>query len=195
MTDVIFKLKFAAKQFQRDAARAEKDEKAERLKVKKAIEKSDAEVAKIHAQNAIRKKSEALNFLRLSSRIDAVATRVSTASKMSQISKTMGGIVKGMDKVLDSMDAAKISKVMDDFEKNMESLDVATGFMDSAMASQSAMSCPEDQVQDLLEAVADEHKIKLSVSMGGPSSQKLEVPEDMDDLDARLAKLKEGRMG
>lgn len=34
------------------------------------------EVAQVHAENAIRKKNEALNYLRMSARIDAVAARV-----------------------------------------------------------------------------------------------------------------------
>ena len=35
--------------------------------------------ARIHAENAIRKKNEALNYTRMSARIDAVAARVQTA--------------------------------------------------------------------------------------------------------------------
>ena len=46
----IFNLKFAAKQLQRSAVKCEKDEKAERLKVKKAIEKGLTDNAKIYAE-------------------------------------------------------------------------------------------------------------------------------------------------
>lgn len=40
------------------------------------------EGAKIYAQNAIRKKAEALNYLRLASRLDAVVSRLDTQAKM-----------------------------------------------------------------------------------------------------------------
>lgn len=43
------------------------------------------EGARLHAANAIRKKNESLNLLRLSSRIDAVASRVQTAVTMHQV--------------------------------------------------------------------------------------------------------------
>lgn len=43
------------------------------------------EGARIYAANAIRKKNEALNLLRLSSRIDAVASRVQTAVTMRKV--------------------------------------------------------------------------------------------------------------
>ena len=38
-----------------------------------AIEKGNAEGARIYAQNAIREKNSGLNYLRMSARIDAVA--------------------------------------------------------------------------------------------------------------------------
>jgi charged multivesicular body protein 1 len=76
-----------------------------------AIEKGDMETAKIYANNAIREKNQALNFLRLSSRIDAVSQRVQTAVSMGQLTKSMGSTVKGLDKVLATMDIEKISKV------------------------------------------------------------------------------------
>ncbi len=59
-----------------------KQEKAEKLKIKKAIEKGNLEGAKIYAQNAIRKKTEALNYLKLGSRLDAVVSRLDTQAKM-----------------------------------------------------------------------------------------------------------------
>ena len=34
------------------------------------------DVAQVHAENAIRKKNESLNYIRMSARIDAVAARV-----------------------------------------------------------------------------------------------------------------------
>lgn len=133
----IFNLKFTSKQLVRGSKRAEKDEKSEKLKVKKAIEKGNIDGAKIYAQastaeptpypmhrlccdsrdrapclpactgadqllemhldnahaahvdiavsectcvlqNAIRKKTEALNYLRLASRLDAVVSRLDT---------------------------------------------------------------------------------------------------------------------
>lgn len=43
------------------------------------------EVAKIHAENAIRQKNQSVNFLRMSARVDAVAARVQTAVTMNQV--------------------------------------------------------------------------------------------------------------
>ena len=67
--------------------------------VKKAIEKGNIDGAKIYAQNAIRKKTEALNYLRLASRLDAVVSRLDTQAKMNMINSSMSQIVRALDRV------------------------------------------------------------------------------------------------
>ena len=46
-----------------------------------AIEKNNLDGAKIYAQNAIRKKHEQLNYLKLASRLDAVVSRLETPGR------------------------------------------------------------------------------------------------------------------
>ena len=50
-----------------------------------AIQKGNMEVARIHAENAIRQKNQSINFLRMSARVDAVAARVQTAVTVNQV--------------------------------------------------------------------------------------------------------------
>lgn len=146
LLDQIFNLKFTSKQLVRAAKKCEKEEKDEKLKIKKAIEKGarakrrlllscvispevklgaraerlpasvasltgccpqqsmsrtntqscvwpsfypcrrvlagNMDGARIYGQNAIRKKNEALNYLRLGSRLDAVVSRLDQQAKM-----------------------------------------------------------------------------------------------------------------
>lgn len=77
--DHLFSLKFTVKEFERNSKKCDKEEKAERAKLKKAIQKGNMEVARIHGENAIRQKNQSLNFLRMAARIDAVSSRVQTA--------------------------------------------------------------------------------------------------------------------
>ena len=53
------------------------------------IFKNSLQVAKIHAENAIRQKNQSLNFLRMSARIDATASRVQSAVTTKKVSKSM----------------------------------------------------------------------------------------------------------
>lgn len=51
-----------------------------------ALQQKNTECARVYAENAIRKKNEGLNWLRMSSRVDAVASKVQTAVAMKSVS-------------------------------------------------------------------------------------------------------------
>ncbi|MCJ1381844.1 Vacuolar-sorting protein SNF7 [Xylographa soralifera] len=161
----LFNLKFTAKQLNRQAAKAGKDEVAEKNKLKKAIQQNHSDIAKIYAQNAIRKQNEKLNLLRLASRIDAVSSRVQTAVTMRQVTGSMANVVRGMDSAMKAMDLEKISNVMDKFETQFEDLDVATGYYENATSQATAVGTPQDDVDKLMSQVADEAGVELQTEM------------------------------
>ncbi|KAI9761105.1 MAG: hypothetical protein M4579_001257 [Chaenotheca gracillima] len=161
----LFNLKMTAKQLNRQAAKAAKDETAEKNKLKKAVQQGHADIAKIYAQNAIRKGNEHLNLLRLASRIDAVSSRVQSAVTMRQVTGSMANVVKGMDGAMKSMDLEKISGVMDKFETQFEDLDVATSYYENATSSATATGTPQDEVDKLMNKVADEAGVELHKEM------------------------------
>ena len=82
---------------------------ADHLSSTQAIQQNHPDIAKIYAQNAIRKQNEKLNLLRLGSRIDAVASRVQTAVTMRQVTGSMAGVVRGMEGAMKAMDLEKVS--------------------------------------------------------------------------------------
>jgi charged multivesicular body protein 1 len=69
--------------------KSEKDEAAQKLKVKKALTQGNIEGARIYAENAIRKKNESLNYLRMSSKVDAVRCKVQSAVAVKGVRKIM----------------------------------------------------------------------------------------------------------
>ena len=93
-TDSLFQLKFCSKQLARLSKKAEKEQKTEQNKVKKALEQGNVEVARIHAENAVRKKNESLNYLRMSGKVDAVASRVQSAVTMKGVKFSTNYVLK-----------------------------------------------------------------------------------------------------
>ena len=79
-------MKFAVKELERNSKKCEKEERIEKTKCKKAIQKGNVEGARIHAENAIRQKNQSLNYLRMSARVDAVASRVQSALTTRRVS-------------------------------------------------------------------------------------------------------------
>ncbi|THH30695.1 hypothetical protein EUX98_g3484 [Antrodiella citrinella] len=193
----LFQLKFTAKTLQRQAKKAQKDENAEKSRLKKALQQGNNDGARIYAANAIRKNHEALNLLRLSSRVDAVASRVETAVTMRQVTGNMTSVVKGMDKAMDNMNLDRISLVMDKFESQFSDLDVQTSYMEETMASTTATSTPQDEVEALLRQTAEEANIELQHDLASKDvaslpeiASKEPVREEDDMLAARLRALR-----
>jgi len=192
----LFNLKFAAKQLNRDSKKCEKEEKAERAKLKKAMEKGNMEVARIHAENAIRQKNQALNFLKMSAKIDAVASRVQSAVQTKKVTTSMSGVVKAMDSAMKSMNLEKISNLMDRFEKDFEDLDVQTSVMEGAMNQTTATNVPTDAVENLMKQAADEAGLELNMDLPSAADNTIGTTvqastTEQDELSQRLARLRQ----
>ncbi|XP_076322431.1 charged multivesicular body protein 1a-like [Tachypleus tridentatus] len=195
MEDLMFQLKFSGKQLERLSRKAEKDERVQKSKVKKALQQGNVDGAKIYAENAIRKKHESVNYLRMASKIDAVSSKVQSAVVMKGVTKNMGSVVKALDKAINSMDLQKVSAVMDKFESQFEDLDVRTSVLEDAMGSATTTTTPQQQVDDLIQQVAEENGLEILDQLQGaksvPSSsvsERTSVQED--NLSRRLAALR-----
>lgn len=165
MENLAFQLKFASKNFEKESHRSEKASADAKVKCKKAMEKRNMEGARIYADTAIRQHHQSLQYLKLSSRMEAVAARVDAAVKMRRVTQQMMGVVKGMDKVLGTMDPTKIAAAMDTFERQFESLDVTTGFMDQSIGQSTALSTPEDEVTALMREIADMNQLDVAAEL------------------------------
>uniref|UniRef100_A0A674A1Z3 Charged multivesicular body protein 1B n=1 Tax=Salmo trutta TaxID=8032 RepID=A0A674A1Z3_SALTR len=181
----LFNLKFSAKELQRNSKKCDKEEKAEKAKVKKVSR--DTEPLSLQ-------KNQSVNFLRMSARIDAVASRVQTAVTMNKVTKSMAGVVKGMDATLKSMNLEKISGLMDKFEHQFETLDVQTAQMEDTMSSTTTLTTPQNQVDSLMHELADEAGLDLNMELpqGQTGSVGTSVASvEQDELSSRLAKLRD----
>ncbi|XP_060603045.1 charged multivesicular body protein 1a-like [Ruditapes philippinarum] len=195
MDDTLFQLKFTTKQLERLANKAEKEQKKEQAKVKKAIQQKNIEGARIYAENAIRKKNEGLNYLRFAARVDAVASKVQTALTMKSITKNIGEVTKALDKAMSSMDLEKVGKIMEKFEKQFEDIDVRTSTLESAMGTATTLSTPQDQVESLIMEVAEENGLEVMDQLKdiNPSTASIRDTAETkreDDLSRRLQALR-----
>jgi len=194
MDNTLFQLKFTAKTLNRQAKKAQKDEGTEKNKVKKALQQGNIDGARIYAANSIRKKSESLNLLRLASRIDAVASRVETAVTMRQLTGNMANVVRGMDKAMETMNLDRISLVMDKFESQFADLDVQTSYMEDTISNTTAVTMPQDQVDLLMQQMADEAKVELQQNLESELPEQViakeKVVQEDDNLAERLRALR-----
>ena len=158
-------MKFTSKQLAKESQKAENEEKKEKLKVKAAIEKGVIEVARVYGENAIRKKNESLNYLKLSSKLDAVSSKLKSMQRTKEMTKSFQKIMPKMQQAMKSMDIDKIANTMDQFEQNFESLDIVEENINMSLGQTMATSTPQEQVDKLISQVADEYNIDISSNM------------------------------
>jgi len=193
MEKQLFALKFAAKDMERQSKKCEKMEKEEKVKIKKAIAKGNMAGAQIHAENSIRNKSQALNYLRMAARVDAVASKVQGAVQQRKVTQSMAGVVRNLESALKAMDMTKMAALMDKFETQFEDLDVQSSVMEQTMSDTTATSVPQDKVTALLGQVADEAGLELNMELPGAhttTAASETASTDQDQLSQRLAKLR-----
>jgi charged multivesicular body protein 1 len=197
--DTLLQLRMTSKQLDKLAQKAQKQQELERAKVKKAIEAKNIEGAQIYAENSIRKKSEYLNYLRLSSRVDAVAAKVKSAVAMQSVAKNIGSVTKSLESAMASLDLEKVSKIMEAFEKQFVDLDVKSGVLESTMSSATTLTTPQSEVDSLIKQVAEENGLEIMSKVAeapgtsglasvGASSARSKAEEEV--LTSRLAALR-----
>lgn len=196
INETLFQLRFATKQLDKQAAKAEKQQKAEMNKVKKALQEGPDrhEFAQLYAESAIRKKNEALNYMRLSAKLDGVASRLKTAQAMKNMSKDLTKVTQAMGGALKSMNLEQLAKVMDKFEGQFEDLDVHASVMENSMGSATASTAPTDQVEALIKQVADENGLEVQAQLEAARVGSTQLPNESeatsstreDDLEKRL---------
>ncbi|EDO33910.1 predicted protein [Nematostella vectensis] len=198
--DTLFQLKFSTKQLERFSKKCEKEQKVQESKVKKALMQKNVEGAQIYAENAIRKKNESLNFLRLASRLDAVASRVQSAMMMKQVMVELYAYLGVCSDtylgVCSNTYLGGISATMEKFEGLFEDLDVNTQVMEGSMGAATTLTTPQDQVEALINQVAEENGLEVikqldAVQPGTASLRDSErSTEKEDQLSRRLAALR-----
>merc|ERR1712131_563713 len=175
MTELTFQLRMSSKQLEREAKKAEKEEKAFKQKLQKAIKDQRLEFAQLHAENAIRKKNESLNYLRLASRVDAVASKIKSADNIKSVAKQMGTTTKNLKAAMKTMNLEKITATMDKFEASFDKLDLTTSTMEGAMGSAMATSAPTSAVDALIRQVADENELDVANMLDAAPEQNASV--------------------
>lgn len=139
--------------------------------------------------------NESLDVPYLETQLFVSFSRVQTALQTRKVTNSMAGVVKAMDAAMKGMNLEKISGLMDKFEQQFEDLDVQSSVMENTMNSTVTTSVPQNDVESLMQRVADEAGLELNMELpAGPSStigQSTQVSQEQDELTQRLARLRQ----
>ncbi len=112
---------------------------------------------------------------------------------MRNLTNSIGSVVSSMEKAMQSMNLEQMSKIMDKFEGVFEDMDVRTSYMESGMDRTTTLMTPQDQVDELVQQVADENGLELQMALPGASAGILSsanMDKEDQELTQRLAQLR-----
>ena len=90
------------------------------------------------------------------------------------------------------MHISQISMVMDKFESQFADLDVQTSYMESTMSDTTALATPQDQVDHLIDQVADEAGLEVRQGLG-EAQVPAAVPKETES-ESKVAVEEDGRL-
>lgn len=132
-------------------------------------------------------------MLKLSSRIDGVVMRMESMLKQKQVAKQLAVVSKDLDPLINNNTITKMTFAMDKFEQQFENLDIHSKVMESAIDTGTASAYNENQVDNLLQEIADENamNVKELFEEAGIGQHKINIdkPQETEEEKQQTQKL------
>ncbi|CDJ62393.1 Charged multivesicular body protein 1a, related [Eimeria necatrix] len=161
---VILDLRIKARELKRQSDRCYRESLQEREKIRRALLRQNQEGARIFAQNYVRKKQEGLNSLHMSSKLEAVASRLDGAHRSHQASRLttrIHSVASGLSGALRKLDSSSSLREIELFSKLFDDLDVRSDSVSSLLDASTSSAVPAQQVDKVLTEVASTFGISL----------------------------------
>ncbi|CAG5090346.1 Oidioi.mRNA.OKI2018_I69.PAR.g12566.t1.cds [Oikopleura dioica] len=192
-------LQRAMRDLDRERMNMEKQEKQIIADIKKMAKKNEMATVKIMAKDLVRTRNTCKKFMLMRANIQAVSLKISTIKSQHAMSEAMKGVTKAMGRMNKTMKLPQIQKIMQEFEKQSEIMDMKEEMMNDVMDDAMGGSDDEEETENLVNKVLDELGLENMVEVGAipsavgePTPAQSEEPSaDLDaDLEARLNNLR-----
>ncbi|MCJ1467026.1 Vacuolar-sorting protein SNF7 [Pseudocyphellaria aurata] len=169
LVDSLVELKYFTKTLQRLATKAKQDALKEEKEAEKYLKENLWKSAEECSKIVVQKRSEQDFLLAVRKHVSAIANEVQRAITMRQVMRGMDVATKGLQAAMkNGLDLEKIAVVMEEFGTASGDLNVATSYHDKATSSATAVGVPQDQVDSLMQRLADKVGVELQASMTSP---------------------------
>ncbi|KAJ1934412.1 ESCRT-III subunit protein did4 [Linderina macrospora] len=192
----------AQRELDRERTKMEQQEKKLIADIKKAAKAGQMNACKVMAKDLVRTRRYVQKFYKMRTSLQGVALRIQTMSSNQQMSTAMRGATKAMKSMNASMNLPGMQKVLMEFEKESEMMDMKEDLMNDAIddAMEDDIEDDEEESDQIVQQVLDEIGLQLNDSLGAAPQTVAEqsavaegAADAMDDdaaLQARLDSLR-----
>uniref|UniRef100_T1IQ20 Charged multivesicular body protein 2a n=2 Tax=Strigamia maritima TaxID=126957 RepID=T1IQ20_STRMM len=195
----------AMRDLDRERAKMEQQEKKIIADIKKMAKEGQMDAVKIMAKDLVRTRRYVKKFILMKANIQAVSLKIQTLRSQNAMAQAMKGVTKAMQNMNKQLKLPQIQKIMMEFEKQSEIMDMKEEMMNDAIDDAMGDDDDEEESDAIVSQVLDELGLQVSEQMSDlpsasgslaqPANKKAAVAagpvSDADaDLQARLDNLR-----
>merc|ERR1711868_48301 len=156
----------AMRELDRERAKMEQQEKKIIADIKKMAKQGQMDAVKIMAKDLVRTRRYIKKFMLMRANIQAVSLKIQTLKSQSAMANAMKGVTKAMGSMNKQMKLPEIQKIMMEFEKQSEIMDMKGEMMEDAIDDVMGDEDDEEESDAIVNQVLDELGLQLNDKIG-----------------------------
>ncbi|PWN21699.1 Snf7-domain-containing protein [Microstroma glucosiphilum] len=173
-------LQKAQRELDRERTKLEQQEKKLVAEIRQNAKQGQMSACKIQAKDLVRTRKHIQKFYQMKTQLQAVSLRIQTLRSNQQMGEAMKGATKAMGMMNRSMNLPQVQRIMREFERESEVMDMKEEMMsdavDQAMDDEADGIGEEEEGDAILKEVLDSIGVDLSQSLGEAPTASLNDP-------------------
>lgn len=158
----------AMRDLDRERMRMEQQEKKIIADIKKlAKDGHQMEAVKIMAKDLVRTRRYVKKFMLMKANIQAVSLKIQTLKSQNTMAQAMKGVTKAMQSMNKQLNLPQIQKILQEFEKQSEIMDMKEEIMNDAIDDAMEDEGDEEESDAIVSQVLDELGLQLTDQLSG----------------------------
>ncbi|XP_050546684.1 charged multivesicular body protein 2a [Daktulosphaira vitifoliae] len=157
----------AMRDLDRENARMEQQEKKIIMDIKKMAKDGQMESVKIMARDLVRTRRYQKKFMVMKANIQAVSLKIQTLKSQNAMGQAMKGVTKAMQNMNRQLNLPQIQRILQEFEKQSEVMDMKEEVMNDAMDDAMDDEADEEETDQIVTQVLDELGLQLTDQLSG----------------------------
>ncbi|MCL4142440.1 UNVERIFIED_CONTAM: hypothetical protein GTU68_052961 [Idotea baltica] len=192
----------AMRDLDRERAKMEQQEKKIIADIKKMAKMGQMDAVRVMAKDLVRTRRYVKKFIMMKAQIQAVSLKITTLKSQNAMAQAMKGVTRAMSNMNRQLNLPQIQKIMQEFEKQTEIMDMKEEMMNDAVDDAMGDEEDEDESDAIVSQVLDELGLQMTEGLSElPSAtntlgtktevrQPVALGNDTDDIQARLDNLR-----
>ncbi|XP_050083230.1 charged multivesicular body protein 2a [Anopheles aquasalis] len=157
----------AMRDLDREKMKMEQQEKKIIADIKKLAKENQMDAVKIMAKDLVRTRRYVRKFMLMKANIQAVSLKIQTLKSQNAMGEAMKGVTKAMTNMNRQLNLPQIQKILHEFEKQSEIMDMKEEMINDAMDDAMEDEGDEEETDAIVSQVLDELGLQMTDQLSG----------------------------